>query len=144
MSDSNDGVYFHHSWLISGFNWGSFARSLPFCVLFCTSLLVLLAIVLSVFVNLRIQITSLVSSNFSFYIITFCNVVKYRCPSIAITIINATILSKYFSIYIVAASFIGEGNRSTRIKPTTCRNSLPNVITWCCIEYTSPGCDSNS
>ena len=36
----------------------------------------------------------------------------------------------YFS-YIVAVSFIVEGNRSTQIKPLT------NFITYCCIEYTS-------
>jgi hypothetical protein len=35
-------------------------------------------------------------------------------------------------------SFIGGGNRSTRRKPHTCCKSLTNVITQCCIEYTSP------
>ena len=35
-------------------------------------------------------------------------------------------------------SFIGGGNRSTRRKPTTCRRSLTNSITLCCIEYFSP------
>jgi hypothetical protein len=40
--------------------------------------------------------------------------------------------------YIVAFSFIGGGNRSTRRKPSTCRKSLTNFITLCCIEYTSP------
>jgi hypothetical protein len=35
---------------------------------------------------------------------------------------------RYFS-YIVVVSFIGRGNRSTRIKPSTCRKSLRNFIT---------------
>jgi len=42
----------------------------------------------------------------------------------------------YFS-YIVAVSFIGGGNRSTRRKLPTCRKSLikkKNFITQCCIE----------
>jgi len=38
-----------------------------------------------------------------------------------------TPLSKYFS-YMVAVSFIGGGNRSTRRKPPTCRKSLTNFI----------------
>ena len=47
--------------------------------------------------------------------------------------------------YIEAASFIGEGNRSTRRKPPTCHKLLTSFITYCCIEYTSPrsGSDSN-
>jgi hypothetical protein len=35
---------------------------------------------------------------------------------------------QYYS-YIVAVSFIGGGNRRTRIKPPTCRKSLTNFIT---------------
>jgi len=35
---------------------------------------------------------------------------------------------QYFS-YILAVSFIGGGNRSTRRKPPTCRKSLTNFIT---------------
>ena len=38
--------------------------------------------------------------------------------------------------YIV--SFICGGNRSTRRKPPTCRESLNNPITECCFENTSP------
>ena len=53
-------------------------------------------------------------------IIIFCTVVKYRCPSIAIPIMNTTILSKYASSYILTVSFIGEINRSTQRKPRTC------------------------
>jgi hypothetical protein len=45
-------------------------------------------------------------------------------------------LKQYFS-YIVAVSFIGGGNRSTRRKPPTCRKSLTNFITYCCIKYIS-------
>jgi hypothetical protein len=41
---------------------------------------------------------------------------------------------QYFS-YIVSVSFIGGGNRR---KSPTCRKSLTNFITYCCIEYTSP------
>ena len=43
---------------------------------------------------------------------------------------------QYFS-YIVAVSCIGEGNLSTRRKPPTCRKSLTNFITYCCVKYTS-------
>ena len=50
---------------------------------------------------------------------------------------------QYFS-YIVEVSFIGGGNRSTRIKPPTYRKSPTNFITKCCIEYTSPERGSNS
>jgi hypothetical protein len=32
----------------------------------------------------------------------------------------------------------GGGKLSTRRKPPTCRKSLTNFITLCCIEYTSP------
>ena len=47
---------------------------------------------------------------------------------------------QYFS-YIMAVSFIGGGNRSTRRKPPTYRTSPINFITYklyCCIKYTSP------
>jgi hypothetical protein len=44
---------------------------------------------------------------------------------------------QYFS-YIVAVSFIGRGNRSTRKKPPACHKLLTNFITECGIEYTSP------
>jgi len=37
-------------------------------------------------------------------------------------------LQQYFS-YILAVSFIGGGNQSTRRKQPTCRKSLPNFIT---------------
>ena len=39
--------------------------------------------------------------------------------------------------YIVAVSFISWVNRSTQRKLPTCRKSLTNFITLCCIEYTS-------
>jgi hypothetical protein len=39
-----------------------------------------------------------------------------------------TFIPEYFS-YIVAVSFIGGGNRSTRRKPQTCHKSLTNFIT---------------
>ena len=44
---------------------------------------------------------------------------------------------QYFS-YIVEVRFIGEGNRSTRKKLSTCHKSLTNFITECSIECTSP------
>ena len=44
---------------------------------------------------------------------------------------------QYYS-YIVAVSFICEGNISTLRKPPICRRSLTNFITYCCIEDTSP------
>jgi hypothetical protein len=48
---------------------------------------------------------------------------------------------QYFS-YIMAVSFIGEGNRRTQRKPPTCRKSLTNFITSCCTPRTDR--DSNS
>ena len=48
-----------------------------------------------------------------------------------------TPLSTLFQLY-RGVSFIGEGNRSTGRKPPTCRKSLTNFITSCCVEYTSP------
>jgi hypothetical protein len=47
-------------------------------------------------------------------------------------------LGQTFSINIVAVIFIADGNRSTRRKSPTCRKSLTNFITQCCIKYTSP------
>jgi hypothetical protein len=44
---------------------------------------------------------------------------------------------QYFS-YIVAVTFIGGGNRSNQRIPPTCRRSLTNFITYCCIKYTTP------
>ena len=38
----------------------------------------------------------------------------------------------------MVVSFIGGRNLSTRRKPSICYNSLTNLITKCCIEYTSP------
>jgi hypothetical protein len=38
--------------------------------------------------------------------------------------------------YIVADNFIGEGNRSTQRKSPTCRKSLTDFITQCCIWST--------
>jgi hypothetical protein len=46
-------------------------------------------------------------------------------------------IKQYFS-YTVATSFIGGGNRIYPEKLPTCRMSLTNFITLCCIEYTSP------
>jgi len=43
----------------------------------------------------------------------------------------------YFN-YIVMVSFISGGNRSTQRKSLTCRKSLTNFITKCCIDCTSP------
>ena len=47
---------------------------------------------------------------------------------------------QYFS-YFVVVTFIGGGNQR---KPPTYRKSLTNIITLCCIQYTSPERDSNS
>jgi hypothetical protein len=53
-------------------------------------------------------------------------------------VLNATFVSKQYFSYIVTVSFIAWGNHCTRRKPPTCRKSLTNFITLCCIEYTSP------
>ena len=50
--------------------------------------------------------------------------------------VHLDMVSQYFS-YIVAVSFIGGGNWSTRRKPPTCRKSRTNLITQHCIECTS-------
>ena len=42
---------------------------------------------------------------------------------------TSTIFQLYFS-FIVAVSFIGGGNQSTKIKSPTCRKSLTNFITY--------------
>jgi len=47
-----------------------------------------------------------------------------------------TPLSTIFQLY-RCAQFVGGENRSTRRKQPTCRKSLTNFITYCCIEYTS-------
>jgi len=44
---------------------------------------------------------------------------------------------------IVVVSFIDGENLGTRRKPPTCRKSLTNFITQCCIEYTLPERGSN-
>ena len=86
-----------------------------------------------------------------------CSVLYYMCNSYWYTYIKVHALffcsllqcmhfQQYFS-YIVTVSFIGEGNRSIRVrirasvtrrKPPTRRKSLTHYITQCCIEYTSP------
>ena len=48
-----------------------------------------------------------------------------------------TPLSTTFQLY-RGVSFIGAGNRSIQREPPTCRKSLINFITYCCIEYPSP------
>ena len=45
-------------------------------------------------------------------------------------------LSTILQLY--CGSSIGGGNRSTQKKTQTCRKSLTNFITLCCIEYTLP------
>jgi hypothetical protein len=70
---------------------------------------------------------------------------SYSCfvvPNVGLRLECLTSFSKIFQLY-RGGSFIGEGNQSTRRKPLTCCKSLTNFITWCCIEYTSPGWDSN-
>ena len=60
-----------------------------------------------------------------------------RINTIVITEYKVKPLSyfEYFS-YIVAVSFIGGGDQTTRRKPPTCHKSLTNIITQCCILYT--------
>jgi len=58
-------------------------------------------------------------------------------------VFNAT-FKNISAISDMAVSFIGGGNQSTRRKPPTCRKSLINFTTQCCIKYTSPGRNSNS
>jgi hypothetical protein len=44
----------------------------------------------------------------------------------------------FMSGFGVTVSFIGGENRRTWRKTPTCRESLTNFITSCCIEYTLP------
>ena len=44
-----------------------------------------------------------------------------------------------YTKYIMAVSFIGGGNWSTRRKPLTCRKLLTNFFTKCCIYWPSKG-----
>ena len=55
---------------------------------------------------------------------------------ITVKIMVCNVIQQYFS-YIVAAIFIGGGNKRPRRRPPTCHKSLTNLITWCFIEYTS-------
>jgi hypothetical protein len=48
------------------------------------------------------------------------------CKSVKVMMFNA--IQQYFN-YIMAVSFIGGGNQSTRRKPLPCRKSLTNFIT---------------
>jgi hypothetical protein len=54
-----------------------------------------------------------------------------------VRVIVLTSFSTIFQLYRVG-QFNGGWNRGTRRKPPTCRKSLTNFITLCCIEYTSP------
>jgi hypothetical protein len=58
-------------------------------------------------------------------------------PFLQFVLFDFETVQQYFS-YIVAVSFIDGGNRITgRKPPTCCRNSLTNIITYCCVECTS-------
>jgi hypothetical protein len=52
---------------------------------------------------------------------------KFSMPFLKIDLVVVTFSAGNFDI--VAASFIGGGNRSTRRKPQTCRKSLISLIT---------------
>jgi hypothetical protein len=54
-----------------------------------------------------------------------------------------TSLLTIFQLY-CGSQFLVGGNHNTWRKPQTCRKPLTNVITYCCIECTSPERDSNS
>ena len=58
-------------------------------------------------------------------------------------VLNAT-FNNITVIIIVAVCFISGGNRNTRRKSLTCRKSLTNFITYCCIEFTILERGSNS
>jgi hypothetical protein len=60
------------------------------------------------------------------------NLVPYE--RVRVRLFNAT----FNNISAIMMSCIGGGNRSAWINPQTCRKSLTNFITQCCIEYTSP------
>ena len=63
---------------------------------------------------------------------------RNRCWFVWLMVFNATQCSQQYFGYIVAVRSIGEGNMSTRRKPQTCRKSLTNFITNCCLEYMLP------
>ena len=64
---------------------------------------------------------------------------QYKDVLIRVMVFNALFIN-----ILVAVSFIGGENRSTRRKPLTCRKSLTNFITYSCIECTTPERDLNS
>jgi hypothetical protein len=47
-------------------------------------------------------------------------------------------LCQHYISVISWACFVGEGNHSTRKNPPTCRKSLTNFITYCCVKDISP------
>ena len=65
------------------------------------------------------------------------DIFRLNFRGLRVMVLNATFKSVSVTGYIVAVSFIGGGNQSTRRRPLTCRKSLANFITKCCIEYTS-------
>jgi hypothetical protein len=66
------------------------------------------------------------------------NNLRWDVVLIGFMLFNATFSNIYiYFSYIVAVGLNGRGNRSTRRKPPTCCKSLTNLITYCCIEYTS-------
>ena len=66
-------------------------------------------------------------------IILFLCHLKYIL-SVSVMVFNATFNN--ISVISWRSIIIGGGNRSTRRKPSTCRKSLTNFITYCCIEHT--------
>ena len=63
---------------------------------------------------------------------------KSLTNSVRVVLLNATFNN------IFAVSFMCEGYWSTQRKPPTCRKSLTNCTTYCCIEYTLAERNSNS
>ena len=72
-----------------------------------------------------------------FMLLYTTDLVRSVLPHSRLVLWCLTPLSTIYQLYIVMVSFIGGGNRGTRRKPPTCRKSLTNFITWCCIKYTS-------
>jgi len=103
-------------------------RSLVFCVMFCRSLYVLLCPFLLAIVSY--VLLRLMASDYSFGILKpFFRVIHvlsyFYC---LISFGHCIVFHQYFS-YIVAVSFIAEGNQSIGRKQQTCHKSLINFMT---------------
>jgi hypothetical protein len=83
------------------------------------------------------------------YRLSYLNTDETKCSLYEIIIdcglnCKKEVLYAWFAFLTRHMRFLNDGGGWNRRKPLTCRKSLTNFITYCCIEYTSPEWDSNS